>query len=330
MNLFTNGPPFKTAFLAVAALSAPIAWSAGFTGTYVASGPRVSFLVQLVESSGGSVVGRFKVVELDKDNKLQRMEAPLSGAASGDQLVAKIEAGWLQGGNLAVSLKKIPGGLQLTGSGMRANLRLGTEEDEAGAIANLGRESRQATAEKEAQEKRRQQDSIVQRRGEGIGRLLNAANAYVERGSRTYQNFNDYPARYDATTKKIQNIFEQLKSSRNIGERSTLSASMLHAKIDGTEHPHIEVRHAFEASMKDLQWLEEGFAAADKACSESAPASIDASTFQAQCAKLPAARKSVAAAGESSKAGFFQIRDVYRGELAKQEAMVSQADRMVR
>ncbi len=330
MNLYTDARPFKPAVAALAVLSAPAAWSTGFTGTYVASGPQVSFFVQLVESAGGNVVGRFKLVELDKSNKLQRMEAPLSGAANGDLLVAKIEAGLLQGGNLPVSIKRVPGGLQLTGSGMRANLRLGTEEDEALTVAALGRVGQQAEATAKAEEKRKEQERTVQRRIEAIGRLLDEANTYLVKGSRTYQNFDGYPAQYEATTAKIEKSFEQLKSSRDTGYRSALSASMLHTKLDETEHPHIKVRHAYEAAMRNLRSLEEGFAAAGKACSEPAPDGIDISILQRQCAKLPAVQLSIATAGENSKAGFFQIRDVYRRELAKQEAMVSQANRMAK
>jgi hypothetical protein len=323
------------AIFALAMLSSS-AWSATLSGTYVGSGPGVSFYVQLVESQGGAIVGRFKQVSVDKDNKLSSLDAPLNGAASGDQFVGKIEAGWANGGNIVVSGKRTPGGIQITGAtGLRANLRAGTDEDEARAIAVLRQGAQQNIVEVEKQKTREQQEGRLKRRVEALQGILSGASSYVEKGSLTYRNYAAYPQRYEAATGKLENTLGKLRlisgtDGQAGGRRTQLSSSMLHAKIDGTEHPHIDVRHAYEESMRDWKESGEKLGAAAKACAESSPPGLNSSSFTSLCEWVPRASESVAKAGEKSRAEFFKIRDVYKQELAKQEALLAEANRLSR
>ena len=228
--------------LALTVLIAP-AWSATWSGTYVGGGPRVSFYVQLVEAQGGAILGRFKQVSVDKDNKLSTLDAPLNGAASGDQFVGKIEAGWANGGNIAVSGKRTPVGIDISGaSGLQANLRVGTEEDEARALAVLRQGAEQNNAAVERQKTREQQEAKLKKRVEALQGILAGAAAYAEKGSLTYRNYAAYPQRYEATTVKLEGTLEKLKATPGSngeagGRRTQLSSSMFHEKIDGTEHP---------------------------------------------------------------------------------------------
>jgi hypothetical protein len=321
--------------LALTVLIAP-AWSATWSGTYVGGGPRVSFYLQLVESQGGAIVGRFKQVSVDKDNKLSTIDAPLSGASSGEQFVGKIETGWANGGNIVVSGKRVPGGMEISGAnGLRANLRAGTEEDEARALAVLRQGAEQNIAAVELQKTREQQEAKLKKRVEALQGILAGAAAYAEKGSLTYRNYAAYPQRYEATTGKLEGTLEKLKATPGSngdagGRRTQLSASMLHEKIDGTEHPHIDVRHAYEKSMRDWKDFEGKLSAAAKACAESPPPGLNTASFKSLCEWVPRASESIAKAGEQSRAEFFKIRDIYKSELAKQEALVAEANRVSR
>jgi len=302
----------------------------------VGAGPRVSFYLQLVESQGGAIVGRFKQVSVDKDNKLSTIDAPLNGAASGDQFVGKIETGWANGGNIVVSGKRVPGGIQISGAnGLRANLRAGTEEDEAKALAVLRQGAEQNIAAVELQKTREQQEAKLKKRVEALQGILAGAATYVEKGSLTYRYYAAYPRRYEATTAKLEGTLEKLRATPGSngeagGRRTQLSSSMLHEKIDGTEHPHIDVRHAYERSMRDWKDSESKLNAAAKACAESTPPGLNASSFTSLCEWVPRASESIAKAGEQSRSEFFKIRDIYKSELAKQEALVVEANRVSR
>ncbi|MDR6428042.1 hypothetical protein J2738_004197 [Variovorax paradoxus] len=321
--------------LALAVLTAP-AWSTTWSGTYVGGGPGVSFYVQLVESQGGTIVGRFKQVSVDKDNKLNTLDVPLSGAANGEQFVGRIEAGWANGDNIVVSGKRTPGGIQISGAtGLRANLRAGTEEDEARALAALRQGAQQAIAAGELQKSREQQERNLKRRVESLHGILSGASSYVENGSFTYRNYAAYPKKYEATTAKLESTLDKLRATPGSGgeaggRRTQLSSSMLHSKIDGTEHPHIEVRHAYEKSMRDWKDLDAKLSAATKACLEPTPVDLDVKAFQLACIRVPTVRGLVKTAGENSTTEFFKIRDVYKSELAKQEALLVEANRVSR
>lgn len=299
-------------------------------------GPGVSFFVQLVESQGGAIVGRFKQVSVDTDNKLSTIDAPLNGAASGEQFVGKIETGWANGGNIVISGKRTPDGIQITGAtGLRANLRAGTDDDEAKAAAVLRQGAQQSIAAVEQQKAREQQEGKLKRRVEALNGIFSGALLYVEKGSLTYRNYAAYPQRYEATTAKLENILEKLRKipgsdGQAGGRRTQLSASMLHAKIDGMEHPHVDVRHAYDESMRDWKESEGKLSAAAKACAESAPAGLDISSIKTLCAQVRKAIESVSKAGEQSRTEFFKIRDVYKQEFANQDALLLEANQLSR
>jgi hypothetical protein len=67
---------------------------------------------------------------------------------------------------------------------------------------------------------------------------------------------------------------------------------MLHSKIDGTEHPQIEVKHGYEASMRDWKDLEAKLTAATNACLEATPSDIDVNAFKLACSRVPTIRES--------------------------------------
>lgn len=327
----------RSAVFAWLAVCAAPAVASGWSGSYLALGQDFTLFVQLVESPGGAVVGRFRQVSVGKDNKFSTLDAPISGAASGEQFVGKIEAAWYDGGVRAISGTRMPGGvIQLTGAGgLRVNLRPGIEEEEARAIAALQQGRQQAAAAEAQQKDLAKRSEIWKRRTEALQGILSSSLAYVDKGSLSYTKFASNPAKYEATTAKLENLLQQVKATtantgEAIGRRSTLTASMLHSKIDGTEHPQIDVKHGYEASMRDWKDLEAKLVAATEACLRATPTDIDASAFKTACSRLPTIRESVRTAGENSKAEYFKIRDVYVRELAKQESLRMEAEKVSR
>lgn len=323
----------RSAVFACLVVCAAPAFASGWSGSYLAVGQDFTLYVQLVESPGGAVVGRFRQVSIGKDNKLNTLDAPISGAANGDQFVGKIEAAWYDGGVRAISGKRLPGGgIQLSGAGgLRVNLQPATEGDETQAVELLTRMVQlTAAAEQVAEAKVRRQESW-RNRAAALRGIVSSTNAYLEKGSLSYRAFADYPARYEATTAKLEDLLAQVKAARGdtgelIGRRSTLTASMLHTSIDETQHPHIEVKHAYEDSMREWQRLVALLIAASKACQEPTPPDLDTQSFKQNCARVPGLMQSLKTAGDNAKTKFFKIRDVYQRELSKQEALRADAE----
>ena len=174
------------AMLVHSAPAAAASWSGSFVG---ASDTTVTY-VQLIESSDGRVVGRLKEVSLRRDYKLRILVAPVSGAANGGQFVGKIEASWIEGGNAAISGRRVSGGILITGAeGLRISLRPGTEDDAEKAIDELRQTARRAIADGEAQRNWEKNAQALQGQLEAIQAVLTATIAYAEQGSYTYRRF---------------------------------------------------------------------------------------------------------------------------------------------
>ncbi len=82
--------------------------------------------------------------------------------------------------------------------------------------------------------------------------------------------------------------------------------------------------------MRDWKDSESKLSAAAKACAESPPPGLNTSSFRSLCEWVPRASQSIAKAGEQSRAEFFKIRDIYKSEFAKQEALLAEANRVSR
>ncbi len=326
---------FKTncalALPAAVLLHAAPAWAANLSGIYVASSDSASFYLQLVESPDGRIVGRFKQVSIGRDHKLSTLDVPVSGATHNEQFVGKLEAGWMQGGDSAISGRRIPGGIQITGAGgLRASLRPGTEDDEARAVERLQREARRAIAAADAQRDHEKNVQALQQQVEMLRRVLTTTVAYAEDGSYSYRRFTANPARYEGATSKLESILANIKatpgrSGEAMGRRSQLDASMMHTTIDQMEHPQIEVQRGYEASMRGWKNLESQLAAAQTACGNPPPSRLDTTAFNRLCAEVPKATELLATAGERSKTEYGKIHGVYQQELAKQKILHDEA-----
>lgn len=76
------------------------------------------------------------------------------------------------------------------------------------------------------------------------------------------------------------------KSAKDIGQRSSLAASMLRASIEA-EHAHIDVGHAQSAFESAAGKLSNGLADAMKACGEVVPDSLHADKRRQACGLVP-------------------------------------------
>lgn len=171
-------------------------------------------------------------------------------------------------------------------------------------------------------------DAAATRRVEGLAKLIERSKLYVEQGSGTYSQFQDYPARYAATTTKLRDMSAQWQSIRGDsgdarGKRSTLSAAMLHTAIDETEHPHIKVSQAFERSMNQLKELEEGSAYAMRVCTEPQGQISQAQTIAALCSQVTELQPLVSDAGQKSRERFREINAVYTQEVGEQNSILN-------
>ena len=72
-------------------VAASPAYADGISGTYVGKGSNSAFMVQVVETTGGQLTGRYEQTVLKPDGKLERMTVSITGASDGQTVVVTIK-----------------------------------------------------------------------------------------------------------------------------------------------------------------------------------------------------------------------------------------------
>ena len=77
--------------IALGLVGASPAYADGISGTYVARGADSAFLVQIVETAGGQLTGRYEQTFLAPGGKLERTIEAITGASDGQTVVVTIK-----------------------------------------------------------------------------------------------------------------------------------------------------------------------------------------------------------------------------------------------
>jgi hypothetical protein len=125
--------------MALAAVSPPHA--AGVSGTYVGAGTDSAFLIQIVQTSGNQVTGRYEQTVMNNGGKLDVWNAAITGASDGQTIVVTIKPPDVLASSITASGTFQGTFLHLSGSGGGRSIDLNlTKSDEAAyrtEIANL-------------------------------------------------------------------------------------------------------------------------------------------------------------------------------------------------
>ena len=137
------------------ALSSP-SYADGISGTYVGRGSNSLFLVQLVETNGGQLTGRYEQTVLQPNGKLEQMNASITGASDGRTVVVTIKPTELLSGSFTASGTIEGSTIHLSGGGYGSTLNLNLIKSEESAfralVADLTNQSHQIIATRALQE----------------------------------------------------------------------------------------------------------------------------------------------------------------------------------
>ena len=78
-------------WFAVALLTTTPSFADGISGPYVGSGSNSAFLVEIVETAGGQLTGRYEQTALQPDGKIDQKTASITGASDGQTIVVTIK-----------------------------------------------------------------------------------------------------------------------------------------------------------------------------------------------------------------------------------------------
>jgi hypothetical protein len=113
-------------------LAASPAYADGISGTYIGKGSNSAFLVQIVETTGGQLTGRYEQTVLQPSGKLDRMIAAITGASDGHTVAVTLKPTELMSGNISASGTLEGSLLHLSGGNSGSNVDLNlAKADEA-------------------------------------------------------------------------------------------------------------------------------------------------------------------------------------------------------
>ena len=214
-NVIAN---LKLVFLIFAALLiCPLpALAQNISGTYVAKGPNSAFLIQVVETENGSLSGRFEQIVLPAGtDKLQSMNATITGAVNNQTIVLTIKPAEFLGGTIAASGSIQGNLLHLTGGGSEnfvLNLARSSEADFDQQVALLSNHAQMIQNAEQDAKLQKDTQAITK----GLVHFLVHARGMITKLGVANQ-------RYRQITSGMQADLEREKSTRSSSARGQIS-----------------------------------------------------------------------------------------------------------
>src|SRR5471030_296060 len=114
---------------------------AAISGTYVGSGPDIAVLLQLVETNGGQLSGRYEQQKVIAGHQIEHLNASVTGTSDGQTVVLQVlptealASAYVLSGTISGAVLQISGGGY--GQTFQLNLIKGTVEEFKTNVANL-------------------------------------------------------------------------------------------------------------------------------------------------------------------------------------------------
>jgi hypothetical protein len=304
--------------------------AANLSGSYIGGGERFVVFLQLAQTNDGQIVGRLRQSSLDPKGTILTLDTSLSGAASGDQFVGKLERSWVEGGDKAVSGQLSDGLLRVSSAnGLRVQLRRGLESDYSVSVAALKNAGYKIRQEVTAQESRQHAERALSEIASRIDRLTQQVAEVAARELQKVASLSSVTHRYKNVSDRMDETLVLLRvatgqSADEIGRRSSLTASMLHTSIEA-EHAHIDVVQARKNFEEASNRLSKALTDAKKACGEVVPNWIKADAFHQSCALVPSSVEQQSQVSQDVRKAYTQLEESWQRERPKQEAMLREA-----
>ncbi|WP_208513161.1 hypothetical protein [Variovorax paradoxus] len=303
-----------------------IALAADLAGTFVGGGSDFAVFLQIVPAGEGRIMGRFRQVSVDNKGKPIVWDRPLSGGATNDSFVGKLEGNWENGGDIAISGDWKGGVLTVSNArGLRVSLQKGDEgqyNQRLNLLAKLGggiqeQAAANAAAVARSQEVGRATTRLNQVR-DRVARFTQQAPAHVERAAALVAKYPKFTQAVQAKLEALQAI--TARSAQAAGDRGGLAADINNLAIDA-RNLHTDVQNnerEFEGAAARLTSESQGAAVA---CKDASPARVEDSALLNECALVSATRKRLDETVAQARANYARFESRWKQEKAEQEAV---------
>jgi hypothetical protein len=298
---------------------------AAISGTYVGSGADIAVLLQLVESNGGQLSGRYEQQKLVSGNRIEQLNASVSGTSDGQTIVLQVRPTEVLAGTYVLSGTISGSVLQINGGGygqtFHLNLTRATEDEFRTRAANIATSANRAVA-----------TQTLEADLETSEHTLDAMSKFSANPEPRPSAFIPYEQRYRTLTQAMRAALGRQQSIPRFIQtpvRGQIGVAINQAAIEtGQIHDEVKSQEA-ELKQKILKALAK-IAPIGKRCEDVhaqvniAPQALE--KLKSQCARIPQIAKQFGKDVQQIAKSFERIEVVWREEQEKQQAIVRSAD----
>jgi hypothetical protein len=315
---------FRVSVVAISFLITSCA-EAAISGTYVGSGPDIAVLLQLVETNGGQLSGRYEQQKVVAGNRIEQLNASVSGTADGQTVVLQVRPTEVVAGTYVLSGTISGSVLQISGGGygqtFHLNLSKGTEEDFKTHAAALSASVNRAVATQNLEAELANAEHMLE--------AMTTFSAKPEPGPSA---FIPYEQRYRTLTEGMRAALgrqQLIPRFIQTPARGQIGVAINQAAVETTQiHAEIKSKQA-EFQQKVTAAVEKVAPIARRCGDPSTQVNIAPQTVEKlkiQCVRILPIAKQFAADVKQINNSFEGLEAVWREEQEKQQAIVRSAD----
>lgn len=302
--------------------------AASISGTYVGTGADIAVQLQLVEATGGQLSGRYEQRKMVGGNRLERLNASVTGTSDGQTIVLQVRPTEVLAGTYVLSGTVSGSALRLEGGGygqaFHLNLTKGSEEDFKTQVANLSASVNRilATANLEAELAKSE-------------KTLDAMSNFSKNPKPEPSMFVPYEQRYRSITQQMQAALGRQRSIPRFiqtPQRGQIDTAINQASIqtdqihDGVKSKEKEFQKGTIDALRTIEPLA-GRCKDINAQGNIAPSTLE--KLKTQCGRFKPIAKQFIEDAKKIADSYAKAEAVWRQERQKQDAIVRSADMAV-
>jgi hypothetical protein len=310
----------RSLWLVVGLVSATPAGADGISGTYIGTGANSAFLVQLVETPGGQVTGRYEQTVLEPNGNLKLMIASITGASDGHTVVVTIKPTELLSGGVTASGTVEGSLLHLSGGGGGTKIELNiSKSDEAAYRAQISELTKQAHRLTEGRVRADQLSRLIDLTKKILANSI-AADAQLEK-------FPPIEQRYRAITELMNAALARQRTIYGNGQasvaRSQIGVAINQAAIE-TEQLHRSMQDSYRDAAAKIDALRKAAREFGQLCQSAETARR--TDLRTACAQFLEAAEKFTPSAEALGRSFVQVENAWVEEHGKQERILRASD----
>ncbi|MDN5502425.1 MAG: hypothetical protein L0H10_01180 [Comamonas sp.] len=307
---------FKCAVVSLLFTAAP-AMAASWSGLYLGPGNNNNYTsLQLVETKEGSIFGRYRQISVSEFGTKIIFDAPVSGAAHGNQLVGRIDRHWLEGGTLAFSGTRTNTGIQLAGGeGLQSSLVASSESEEQTVVAELTARAKKAS------------DAVRAKSGlSNINRALNRAREFQIRGADTLTALSKIPVHYNNVLAKQEKMAVYARSLPDSVARWQVVSAMDQLVSRDLKGTQLKVENSISSAKAARDQVVRGLAQAKELCNQLDPAGSLVPEYASHCQLVQVADEATVKLSQELSTLFNRLIEAYKVAEARSEILSAEVN----